>query len=413
MREYRFVFVSWFAVACLLNIAGFVSCASATIMVKPQLLPDNTVDVSAFRSLQEANNAKVATGRILTVTAAVTVSTDTVIDKTLRFSGARITVAPEVKLTIYKPIEAGEYQLFDFDTTKPVPVIRLSGNGEWRTSWFLGASGFDSDKGRNSRTLQMMFDSIGNGTILFDGGYTIDTPVTLRTLVSIRGNGKNGKAGLSLAKGANCALFTTKSGTIVGRITISDMYFCGSRPTNLTGGCAFDLRGYLTLCEIRNCWFFEFRDTAVKLASAGSLSLNNVDAHFNDCGVSIESGAGISITGCNIENNYRVGLKMTAVNGFSVSGSYFEGNPGITPPTTTCEAQILLSNCSCGVIQGSYFVNFGATGVKLINRSNTIRVEQCWFQWANGVAVQQDKTCYQITAANNRDIGKDGKPTGS
>ena len=62
MRKNRFVFTSWFAVPCLLNIAGFVSCASATIMVKPQLLPDNTVDVSAFRSLQEANNAKVATG---------------------------------------------------------------------------------------------------------------------------------------------------------------------------------------------------------------------------------------------------------------------------------------------------------------------------------------------------------------
>ena len=65
----------------------------------------------------------VTTGRILAITAAVSVSTDTVIDKTLRFSGARITVAPEVKLTIYKPIEAGEYQLFDFDVTKPVPII--------------------------------------------------------------------------------------------------------------------------------------------------------------------------------------------------------------------------------------------------------------------------------------------------
>ena len=412
MRKNRFVYVSWLAFAFLLNIGGFVSCASAIIMVKPQLLPDNTVDVSAFRSLQEANNAKEATGRILTVTAAVTVSTDTVIDKTLRFSGARITVAPEVKLTIYKPIEAGEYQLFDFDTTQTLPIINLAGNGDWRTSWFLGASGSDSDKGRNSRTLQMMFDTIGNGTILFDGGYSIDTPVTLRTLVSIRGNGKNGKAGLCLAKGANCALFTTQSGTIVGRITISDMYFSGSREMNLTGGCALDLRGYLQNSEIRNCWFYNFRDTAVKLASAGSLSLINVDAHFNDCGVSIESGAGISITGCNIENNYRVGLKMNAVNGFSVSGSYFEGNPGVIPPTTACEAQILLSNCSCGVIQGSYFVNFGTSGVKLIDRSNTIRVEQCWFQWANGVAVLQDKTCYQIIAANNRDIGKDGKPTG-
>jgi hypothetical protein len=106
MRENRFVIASWFAFAFLLNIVGFVSCASATIMVKSQLLPDNTVDVSAFGSLQEANNAKVATGRILTVTAEVTVSTDTVIDKTMRFAGAQIIVAPGVKLTIYKPIEA-------------------------------------------------------------------------------------------------------------------------------------------------------------------------------------------------------------------------------------------------------------------------------------------------------------------
>jgi hypothetical protein len=44
MRENRFVFASWFVFAFLLNIVGFVSCASATIMEKPQLLPDNTVN---------------------------------------------------------------------------------------------------------------------------------------------------------------------------------------------------------------------------------------------------------------------------------------------------------------------------------------------------------------------------------
>ena len=73
----------WYFLALLMIINGIASGADAESVGKPKLLPDNTIDVSAFRSLQEANDAGVATGRIITVTAPVTVTTDTVVDKTL------------------------------------------------------------------------------------------------------------------------------------------------------------------------------------------------------------------------------------------------------------------------------------------------------------------------------------------
>lgn len=124
--------------------------------------------------------------------------------------GAILKVASGKTLTIAAAVPADiQYQIFDFDPALPSPVIRLKGNGNWRTSWFLGSG---SDPSKNVKALQIMFDGIGNGTILFDKSYLVNASVTMKSLVSIRGNGKNGKAALGLAPGANCSILFFPSG---------------------------------------------------------------------------------------------------------------------------------------------------------------------------------------------------------
>lgn len=352
-------------------------------------------DAGTWGTLEAAISALNGTNCTLLVTTNIPVTADVAVPGYISVKVSqpgKFTVSPGKTLTINGPFEAQSYKIFYFDPDQTSPKIVLYWATDWRTSWFLGA-GYGTDPAYHVKAFQIMEDNIGNGTIIVDGNYTFSSPVTINSIINIKGDGKNGKASLGIANGYNGSMFISGNANVV-RVNISDLAFFGNRANNLTGGRAIDISSYLQNCEIERCWFLEWRDTGLFADSAGAFSLRDCDFHFCGTGVNINSGNGITIDGCNIENCATNGIVLANVRAFKCQGGQYFGEAN--------KNFIYLTNCISGSINECYFNDWGDWEINMA-ACKGLSIQRNFFADPNTPRYHWDTNSADITAAHNYD----------